>query len=85
MKKIGTHKIVRRALTAAVYAAACLALPMLSYGPVQVRFSEALTLLPVFSPPAIWGAAHPAPGRPLVRRRAPPPRSGICSTTPPPG
>lgn len=55
MKKIGTHKIVRCALIAAAYAAVCLALPMLSYGPVQVRFSEALTLLPVLMPEAVPG------------------------------
>ena len=45
-----TDKLVRCALIAAVYAAVCLALPFLSYGPVQIRFSEALTLLPVLMP-----------------------------------
>lgn len=50
-----TDKLVRCALIAAVYVAVCLALPMLSYGPVQVRFSEALTLLPVLMPEAVVG------------------------------
>ena len=48
-------KLVRCALIAAVYAAVCLALPFLSYGPVQIRFSEALTLLPVLMPEAVVG------------------------------
>ena len=50
-----TDKLVRCALIAAVYAAVCLALPFLSYGPVQIRFSEALTLLPVLMPEAVVG------------------------------
>lgn len=48
-----TKKIVRCALIAAVYVAACLALPFLSYGAVQIRFAEALTLLPVLMPEAV--------------------------------
>ena len=43
------------AMIAALYAALCLALAPLSYGPVQVRIAEALTLLPVFSPLCVWG------------------------------
>jgi uncharacterized membrane protein len=50
-----TRLIAVQALIAAVYAAMSLALPMLSYGAVQVRVSEALTLLPVFSPQCILG------------------------------
>ena len=42
-------------LIAAVYTALCLATPLLSYGAIQVRVAEALTLLPVLSPVAIWG------------------------------
>ena len=42
-------------LIAAVYAAVSLALPALSFGAVQVRFAEALTLLPVISGSCIWG------------------------------
>ena len=45
-----TKKIVTGAVIAALYTALCLALPALSYGTVQVRFSEALTLLPVLLP-----------------------------------
>lgn len=40
------------ALLAALYSALALSLPMASFGPVQFRVSEALTLLPVFSPAA---------------------------------
>ena len=43
------------AMIAAIYAALTMALPMLSYGPVQLRFSEALTVLPFLFPQAIPG------------------------------
>lgn len=43
------------AMIAALYATLCFALSPFSYGAVQVRVAEALTLLPVFSPFAIWG------------------------------
>ena len=49
------RKIVRTALIAAVYVALCLVLAPLSYGPVQVRVSEALTLLPILCPEAVLG------------------------------
>ncbi len=42
---------------AALYAVLTLSLPMLSYGAVQIRFSEALTILPFFLPEAIPGLA----------------------------
>lgn len=45
------------AVIAALYAVLTLALPMLSYGPVQIRFAEALTVLPFFFPEAIPGLA----------------------------
>jgi len=45
-------RLVVSALLAALYSVLALALPMASFGPVQFRFSEALTLLPVFSPVA---------------------------------
>ena len=48
-------RLVTGALLAAVYCALALALPMASFGPVQFRVSEALTILPVFSPGAILG------------------------------
>ena len=40
-----TRNLVRLALVAAVYAALTLALPGLSFGAVQFRFSEILVLL----------------------------------------
>ena len=43
------------AMIAAVYTALVMVLPWLSYGPVQVRIAEALTILPVFTPIAVWG------------------------------
>lgn len=48
-------KLVQCALIAALYTALTLAVAPLSYGNVQIRFSEALTLLAVFSPTAIVG------------------------------
>lgn len=50
-----TRHLVRAALIAAVYAGLCLLLAPLSYGPVQIRLSEALTLLPVLCPEAVVG------------------------------
>lgn len=51
--------LTQAAVTAALYAvltyvAAAL---NLAYGPVQFRFSEALTVLPVFTPAAVPGLA----------------------------
>lgn len=43
------------AMIAALYAAVTLALAPISFGEIQVRISEALTLLPVLFPSAIWG------------------------------
>lgn len=51
------RKIVRAGLIAAVYVVLCLVLAPLSYGPVQVRVSEALTLLPILCPEAVIGVA----------------------------
>ena len=42
------RRVVRCGLIAALYTALCLAMAPLSFGPVQVRFAEALCLLPVF-------------------------------------
>ena len=50
-----TKKLVRCALIAAIYAAISLALAPITYGPMQARVSEALTLLPIFTPDAILG------------------------------
>ena len=43
------------AVIAALYAAVSLALAPLSFGPVQIRIAEAMTLLPVLFPEAIAG------------------------------
>ncbi len=43
------------AMIAAIYAALTLALAPLSFGEIQIRISEALTLLPILFPNAIWG------------------------------
>ena len=47
--------LVEGSIIAALYAALTLAIYPLSYGAVQFRFSEALTILPVFTPAAIPG------------------------------
>ncbi|MDS1030555.1 QueT transporter family protein [Bacillota bacterium LX-D] len=48
-------KIARAGLIAALYIVLCLALQPLSYGIVQIRFAESLTLLPMLFPEAIPG------------------------------
>lgn len=56
-KRSPVQRLCLSAVTAALYAVLTLALPALSYGPVQLRFSEALTVLPFFFPEAIPGLA----------------------------
>ena len=53
--KVTTRKLAYAAIIAAVYAALTLAVAPLSYGSIQIRFSEALTVLPFFMPEAIPG------------------------------
>ena len=48
-----TKTLTRGAIIAALYAALTLLLQPLSYGEVQIRFSEALTLLPILMPEAV--------------------------------
>jgi len=43
------------AVIAAVYVALVLVLSFISFGPFQVRVAEALAILPVFGPVAVWG------------------------------
>lgn len=50
-----TKSLVYGAVIAAIYAALTLLLPWISYGPVQFRVSEVLTVLPIFMPCAIPG------------------------------
>ncbi len=52
---MSVQKLVRIATIAAVYIAMCLVFAPISYGPVQVRLAEALTILAVLSPHAIIG------------------------------
>lgn len=49
------RKILYGAVIAAVYAVISIVCAPISYGPVQVRLSEALTVLPAVTPVAIWG------------------------------
>ena len=50
MKNKGTHFLVQGAAIAAVYVVLTLVFAPLSFGEVQIRFSEALTVLPFFTP-----------------------------------
>jgi uncharacterized membrane protein len=54
-KKIDVRFLAQAAVIAAVYSAITLALAPLSYGLVQFRVAEALTVLPFFTPAAIPG------------------------------
>ena len=55
MNEIKTERISRGALIGALYAVLTIGLAPISYGPVQFRVSEALTLLPFYLPEAIPG------------------------------
>ena len=58
MKKTKSSKaatISKQAMTAAIYTVVSVCLSAITYGPVQIRISEALTLLPVFAFNNIWG------------------------------
>lgn len=50
-----TLRIARSALIAAIYVALTFVFIPISYGPIQFRLSEALTLLPILMPEAIAG------------------------------
>ncbi len=50
-----TKFLVQGAIIAAIYAALTIAFAPISYGEIQVRISEALTILPFFTPAAIPG------------------------------
>ena len=50
-----TLKLALSAILAAAYAALTIALAPISYGPVQFRVSEALTVLPFLLPFTVWG------------------------------
>ena len=54
-RKISTLLLATCAVVAAAYAALTIALAPISYGAVQFRVSEALTILPFFIPGTVWG------------------------------
>lgn len=47
--------LTRAAIIAVLYVVLTVVAAPISYGPVQFRISEALTVLPFFEPAAIWG------------------------------
>ena len=53
LKPQNTRALARGAIIAALYTALTVLLAPLSYGEVQVRFSEAFTLLPILMPEAV--------------------------------
>ena len=55
MKNRTLRQITAAGVIAAAYAAISLVLAPITFGAVQCRVSEALTLLPVLSPAAVWG------------------------------
>ena len=55
MKNKGTQFLVEAAAIGAIYVVLTILFAPLSYGEVQIRFSEALTVLPFFLPEAVPG------------------------------
>ena len=55
MKKTSVTFITQGAMIAAAYVVLCLVFAPISYGEVQLRVAEALTILPYFTPAAIPG------------------------------
>lgn len=55
MKNNKTLFITQAAIIAAIYTVLVLIAAPISYGPIQTRFAEALTVLPYFTPAAIPG------------------------------
>ncbi|MCL2820260.1 MAG: QueT transporter family protein [Oscillospiraceae bacterium] len=53
--KISVRKVAFAGVIAALYAGLTLAVMPLSYGPVQLRISEVLCILPFFFPFSVWG------------------------------
>ncbi len=56
-RSVNTRSLCISAIIAALYAALTLCLPVLSYGALQCRLSEALALLPLVLPQAVPGLA----------------------------
>ena len=57
MKRFSVRSLCLSGVIAALYAALTLGFQAISYGPVQFRVSEAMTLLPVLFPEAVPGLA----------------------------
>ena len=57
MRNVKTRRLCIAGVVGALYAVLTLSLPMFSYGALQIRFSEALTLLPFLFPETIPGLA----------------------------
>ena len=55
MDRINVRKIAFSGVVAALYAGLTMAVMPLSYGPVQLRLSEALCIMPFFFPFTVWG------------------------------
>lgn len=55
MQKNVLHKLCEAAVVAALYTVLTVLIPAISFGPFQLRLSEILTVLPVFTPAAIPG------------------------------
>lgn len=53
--KLSPKRLLQGALIAAIYAVLTAVLAPISYGPMQLRLSEALTVLPAFTPAAVPG------------------------------
>jgi len=55
LARLVTPQIARGAFIAAIYAIVTIILAPISFGVFQIRVAEALTLLPILFPEAIWG------------------------------
>lgn len=55
MKSENVRRLTEAGVIAALYAGLTLLLPVISFGPLQFRLSEILTVLPAFTPAAIPG------------------------------
>lgn len=55
MKKISVRSLSRGSMIAAIYTAVSMLLAPITFGAVQMRASEALTLLPIVTPDAVLG------------------------------
>ncbi len=55
MKKITVTQLTKGAVVAAIYTVLTVVAAPISFGPLQFRISEALTVLPFIMPEAVWG------------------------------